>query len=472
MSRSKLKLYIFLFSVFFSSFNFASASVLFNEVSVNPTENRFIELYNSGSESIDLTDWYIQRKTATGTTFGSLVSKTFFEGLKIKGGGYLLISKATLGNSDVVVDSLTLTDSNSIQIKNANQEVVDVLEYGVVPLGKSTQKVSNEWVIGTITPGERNAGISIEEDKIISKIDDKENEVSKNNDNTSTKVDDRNIVRAITAKIISPKIVFEGIPFELNSLITTNKKETLAIGKYQWNFGDGSIKEDTNSNKFEHIYFYPGEYVLSLDYSERKNSTVDDSDRVIVKVLPREISISSIGDNKDPFIEIENKSNYEITLSGWTITAGFHYFKIPDGTVLLANKKVKFSSKVTGFIIEDLSTIIITNRSGEVVTSYPVTPVNNIVKKVSKKSTPSIPKEIINIEKSEDKDSTSAINLNNLGASAINNQESNSRNYAYWGLAGIIIVGMTSVILFRLNKKEEIGYLEDEIRAEDIKIIE
>lgn len=466
MKILKLKFCAILVLVFFSCFSFASAQVVFNEVSLSPTENRFIELYNSGDSIVDLTNWYIQRKTSTGTSFGSLVSKTYFDGVKIKGGGYLVISKISLNNSDIVVDNLTLTESNTIQIKNSNQEVIDVLEYGSIPEGKSIQKVSNDWVVSSITPGQANTRANNQEDENENTTDDYRTE---DIENVSIKIDEKNLPRTITAKIISPKIVFEGVPFKINSLVTTNKKETLVIGKFKWNFGDGSMKEDINSNEFEHIYFYPGDYVLSLNYSERKSSSVDDSDRIIIKVVPNEITISSVGDAIDPFIEIENKSNYEMVLDGWIIYAGMHYFKIPEGTVLLANKKVKFSNKVTGFIIEDLNTVTITNKNGDTVTVYPSSSIKNTVKKVSNKTISLPSKEIVNIEKKAEE--LSIINLNNLEANALKSDEDLTYGYAYWGLGVIIFVGITSVLLLR-RKKDEIGYLEDEIRAEDIKIIE
>jgi hypothetical protein len=467
MKILKLKFYTILILVFFSCVNSVSASVVFNEVSLSPTENRFIELYNTGSSAVDLTDWYIQRKTSTGATFGSLVSKTYFEGIEIKGGGYLVISKNSIDNTDIVVDSLTLTESNTIQIKNSNQEVVDILEYGNIAEGKSTQKVSGDWVIGNITPGEANLGSNNNDDEEVENTVDDSN--TQKSESVSVNNDQKNLPRIITAKIISPKIVFAGVPFIINSLVTTNKKETLAIGKYKWNFGDGFTKEDTNSSEFEHVYLYPGDYVLSLNYYERRSTTVDDSDRITIKVVPNEITISSIGDHTDSFIEIENKSNYEMVLDGFIIYAGMHYFKIPDGTVVLANKKVRFSKKVTGFAIEDLNMITITNKNGDTVTVYPSSLVKNTVKKVSSKIISLPSKETANIEKEVEE--LPIINLNNLEANALKSNGDLTSGYAYWGLGGIIFVGITSVLLLR-RKKEEIGYLEDEIRAEDIKIIE
>src|SRR5689334_18255081 len=102
--------------LFFSIFNLARADVVINEVQLSPTAERFIELYNTSAEDVDLTGWFIQRKTATGTAFGSLVSKPNFAGKIIDGHGFFVISKDSLGDSDIVLGTLTLTEDNVIQI--------------------------------------------------------------------------------------------------------------------------------------------------------------------------------------------------------------------------------------------------------------------------------------------------------------------------------------------------------------------
>jgi len=77
---------IVFYSVFLSGFEPASAEVVINEIQLAPAEARFIELHNTGQAAVNLTDWYIQRKTATGTEFGSSVSKTYFESKTIARG--------------------------------------------------------------------------------------------------------------------------------------------------------------------------------------------------------------------------------------------------------------------------------------------------------------------------------------------------------------------------------------------------
>lgn len=70
--------------------------VVINEIQVAPTSERFVELYNDSSNPVDLTGWYIQRKTATGSDFNSFVSNTNFAGKIIPANGFFVISRTAL----------------------------------------------------------------------------------------------------------------------------------------------------------------------------------------------------------------------------------------------------------------------------------------------------------------------------------------------------------------------------------------
>jgi hypothetical protein len=104
--------------------------VLISEIQVYPTNQRFIELYNPNDFDIDLTGYYLQRKTQSGSNFGTLVSKTYFEGKIIKAKSFFLISRELNPQADIVVSNLTLTNSNSIQLKNKNGDVIDLVGWG------------------------------------------------------------------------------------------------------------------------------------------------------------------------------------------------------------------------------------------------------------------------------------------------------------------------------------------------------
>src|SRR3989338_3791473 len=91
---SKRIILFFIGLIFFSGFNLARADVVINEVQVLPTGEKFLELYNTGGSSVNLTDWQIKKKTESGTE-SVLVSQIRLEGKSISAGGYFLIANET-----------------------------------------------------------------------------------------------------------------------------------------------------------------------------------------------------------------------------------------------------------------------------------------------------------------------------------------------------------------------------------------
>ncbi len=104
--------------------------ILISEIKISPLEERFIELYNPNENEVDLTSWYIQRKTPTGTSWTSLVSSTNFEGKKIMPKSYFLISRVSIENFDIILEDLTLTEDNVILLKDSSREVADKVGWG------------------------------------------------------------------------------------------------------------------------------------------------------------------------------------------------------------------------------------------------------------------------------------------------------------------------------------------------------
>ena len=231
------------------------------------------------------------------------------------------------------------------------------------------------------------------------------------------------------------------------------------------------------SSPFTYLYNYPGEYVLTLSYLDSLFSKVADAtDRIIIKVIPSDVYISGIGNDTDPYIEIGNKSTYEIVLSNWIVTAGTHYFIIPEGTTLLPGKKIKLSPKITGFVGADLYSIIISNPSKEMVANYPVQvkklTQNKVFPKVSSDAAYS---NFVQSNNSKDeplqKDSK-IINLNDLESSAGNSRINISSSvYPLIGLLLVIGIGITSFLLIK-RKRDVEDYVEKGISARDMTIIE
>jgi hypothetical protein len=489
-----LKKYFVFVVIFLGSFNVAHANLEITEVMYDPqganTSHQWIEVYNNGSDSIDLTNWSItdydtswhfrsissDNSTILNSKSYAIIAKTSnltdFKSKNPNLGGQILKANVTLG-----------AESGHIGLSSDKKNIISEVSYsGAMDNGNSLQKIDNEWKESSPTPGSNN---------IQSNNNTTENISNNNNTNANTNIITTNISSSnsstskisstnigdykVTAKIISPKIVTAGLPFYVSSLLTTNKKETLISGRYVWNFGDGTSSELKSQQELEHIYNYPGEYVLSLSFFNNYFEKIPSStSRVTIKVISADIVVSSVGQGSDPFIEINNKSNNEIDTSGFIIKGVIHNFTIPVGTIILPGHKLKFSSKITNFTNDDIQSIIVTNQTGEILTSYPQKELpiskNNISSSNSSESIQYSSNKKNNTPNSD----SSVINLNDLAAQAGNLESPvNPKSvYVWFGLFGIIAIGIAVIFITRKKNIITPDYLEKEIRAEDMTIIE
>lgn len=374
---SKKIIFILFVFVYFLGFKLVNAEVFINEVQISPTEERFIELYNSGNSSVDLTNWYLQRKTATSSVFSSLVSKTYFENRNINAGDYFIVSKDTLGLS-----TFTLTESNTIQLKNSDQEIVDKIGWGEgessvasnPPENKSIQKNGSTWIISSPTAGEENASSnSNNSEEGNDENNDNNNEEEQAYDESEESINNKPVIIPVfKSKILTKNPAFAGQP-HLFDLEVKYGEDIYACGNYFWNFGDGSsLVQKDNFNKFYHTYLYPGEYLVSVEYY-KKSSFLDKPDiynEMIIKVVPTVVSISKIGDYKDFFIELTNNSDYKIDISGWVLSSGVKIFSFPKNTIIMPKKFITISGKTTSFMLGDEKNLKLTMQTGEVVFDY------------------------------------------------------------------------------------------------------
>ena len=507
---SKKFIFVLVGVIFFFGFKLASASVIINEIELNPTSERFIELYNSDSSSVDLTGWYIQRKTQTGSDFGSLVSKTNFENKTIGANDYFLISRNSIENADIVLSSLTLTESNTIQIKNSAGEVVDKVGYGdcdgsLAPNpteGQSIQKNnSGSWIAGSPTPGASNEVSSGGDDSDIGNDNtddtnntdnaDNSNNTENNNTDTNTGTNSSHGTSTTTkakaiknptikAKILANNLAFVGQPLEFKSSVLGYSNENIVLGKIFWNFGDGSsFQQINNFEKFNHIYLYPGEYSVSMEYYSSYLSDIPDAvNKIVIKVVPVTVSISKVGDAKDFFIELTNNSDYEIDISKWMINANGKMFVFPKNSVIMSKKAITISGKITGFVLGDEKNLKLISSTGETVFDYnslftqdeiiAKTPIKSSVNTPPVEPVHNAPQSDISGDKSEnladdqtpDKMSDKTPNQtqvsdDNLSATAVlgDTQIKGTNNYLFFGIFGILLAGVgIGVYLIRRNR--------------------
>lgn len=125
--------------------------ILISEIQISPIEQRFVKLYNPNNYEVNLTGWYLQRKTATGSDYSSFATKNDFENKTILASGYFLISRS-LPNSDILIDDLTITENNSFALKNPSREISDELVLTNFPILPDNSPVADTTPpTGTVT---------------------------------------------------------------------------------------------------------------------------------------------------------------------------------------------------------------------------------------------------------------------------------------------------------------------------------
>jgi len=115
------------------------SKILISEIQIaglNEEKDEFVELYNPNTTEIDLTGWYLQRKTETGSNYSTFVSSALFSGRKISAKGYFLIARegsSFVGLADIFTDSSLGNNgsSSSLAFKNPNGEISDKVGFNL-----------------------------------------------------------------------------------------------------------------------------------------------------------------------------------------------------------------------------------------------------------------------------------------------------------------------------------------------------
>jgi hypothetical protein len=139
--------------------------------------------------------------------------------------------------------------------------------------------------------------------------------------------------------VVGAGAVFEGKALGL-------KKEPLQNARYIWNFGDGATGE---GKMVEHTYRHPGDYLVVM---EAASGYYSGQDRLKVRAEPSPLSVSSITNGSEYFVELANSSKTNIDISMWGLALNGKVFAVPKNTFVMAGKKLIFPNEVTGLLVE------------------------------------------------------------------------------------------------------------------------
>ena len=459
---------LFLSWAHFSHASFEITEIMY-DLDGTDTGREWVEVHNIGTASSDLSKWYLFSDNTKHALAPQGASN-------VEAGSYAVITQDAAkfkidwpNYSGLLFDSSWTgfnNDGETIALKDPDQNIVSSVTFtssqGGAGNGHSLQKTSSSWVGATPTPGAENQASSGSGGG---------GGTGGGGGPASTPTEPKPVIKKeievprVTTDIIVKNVIFSNLPFKINAHTLGLSKELLTTGKFVWNFGDGKSITMSEQKEFSYSYDYTGEYVLSLSYYRNYYSdTPEATDRVLIKVVPSGVSISSVGSGTDAYVELENKSTYEIDISLWGIKGSVHYFTIPNGTILLPKNKLKFSPRVTGFDGGDVKSIILQNQAGETFAGFP-----SFSKTITQGTSKSISKaEVVDNSRL---DTSSVIDLDNLGASALDSKPGVSGSLlSFAGLLGIIAIGIITIIVIR--KRNHGDNFESNLKASDITIVE
>lgn len=308
----------------------------------------WIEVVNTGGVSVDIADF----KFFEAETNHKLILSQGDSNLEA--GGYAVIADNTdtfladwPNYSGVLFDSSFSLKNTGEFLAFRNSELVDIdsvtysSEWGAEGDGNSLQLTNSEWLAGSPTPGGINTASTVvlleasepsEESQTVQTV-----QTTSINSSFSTELQ-------IKAYGGENRTVIVGADTEFRGEALGLKDEPLSGARYQWNMGNGELKE---GQAILHSYHYPGEYIVVLTVSSGQYAA---SDRLIVVAKGAQVSISKT--NAD-LIELTNESDVELNLSWWILRAGKELFTIPKDTLILAGKSLVFSNEVTKLAVAD-----------------------------------------------------------------------------------------------------------------------
>lgn len=340
-----------------------AASIVFNEIAWMGTSisanHEWIELSNSGTESIDLTGWTLTASDGTPNISlqGSIVASGFFllertSDDTVPGIAADHIYTGALGNTG---ETLTL--------KNPSGETVDTIIGGEnwANIGgdnetkQTAQRLGNNWITATGTPREATAvlGVSSGNGATVQ-------------DNTASSSPSVSPISAPSAFVPLPQsggetssaprsmIVHAFVPPKgtvgadvlFSGEAEGIKSEPLLRARFRWSFGDGGSAE---GKKVFHSYHYPGVYAVFLDVVSGERSTTA---RGEIIVAPAKLRVSRVVSGSAGLIEVANDDAEEVNLSFWHLRSAGHFFTIPANTVLLSKRSVAFPSAITRISVD------------------------------------------------------------------------------------------------------------------------
>jgi hypothetical protein len=386
----------FLLGAFVFSANIALAAnsdVVLSEVTANSADEdtgEFVELYNKGAESVDVSGWLLKDGTDINDTIKdySGTNDLGASGTTIPAGGIAVIvdpdyagqynsyfSQSSLASSMLVLtidgdktlgnglsnsaDTVILDDKNGYTASFSwTTDAGDGVSFQKIEYSAGDSALN--WTTSQdkkMTPGDLNNISALALGN--SQNETTQNETSQQTTTTSSATSQNHVPKAEAGEDI---YMNAGGTVSFDASASTDQDGNNLT--YIWNLGDGSTEKGAT---VKHIYNHTGTYFVSLQASD---GMAQGSDQMVVYVYPAGIFISEFLPNPEgedsgkEWIEIYNSSNKVADIGSWQITdRSKKVFVFPQPTLIKPN----------GYLVLDagVSKISLNNSDEEISLLYP-----------------------------------------------------------------------------------------------------
>jgi hypothetical protein len=342
----------------------ASAQIIINEIMYDPSgsdsSREWIEIYNSGASSTDISLWKFVESASASNHSLTLIQGT----ASLQAGGFAVI---VIDSSKFLTDWPSFTGNilkasfsslnntgATVSIKDGGGNVIDQTTYsstyGGSGDGNSLQRQNDgSWLAALSNPGTGTSSIGASSNSTTT--DSGSNSATTTFSNSyatpispvvtsahysSIPISNKKIEASINLSAGRDRVGSVGSPMEFkadaNFTYTRN-------GYFRWSFGDGTQQE---GDVLSHTYEYPGDYVVVLNANFPEGKGVS---RTNVRIIDSQLVILAADPEK---IEIKNNSAQEISAYGRGIFSGNQTYLFPQDTLIKAGQSVILSSKTTG----------------------------------------------------------------------------------------------------------------------------
>ncbi len=458
--------------MFFGISSIARASVYINEIawmgtSVSST-NEWIELFNDGQDSVDLSGWKII------SVDGGL---TINLSGNINSGGYYLIERTDDDTVLNIVADLVApfgsgfsNSGEDLILKDSIGNTIDTLSFSSGwPAGDNTtketmQKSNGSWISAQPTPKAINSGVSSNQNTNTSPSGGTQSSSTTEKKETIKK----EVVPTIKMSISTPKRkVLTHIKTIFSPEIIGLSGEKVSYGYFVWSMGDGNSYVDRQLKKVEHTYNTVGTYAVTLSYFE--NSWTEDSISEItipIEVINPQIEIKKLSDGS---IEFSNRSNEDISISNWKVINEDKTYIFPKGMIIFSNKNIIISKNILGFSANEKTFISYPNGQilslNDVEDQKPlvVTNIKKIYITENIETKNDVIEDIISVQKLDNKINED-IEAVDLTANSLNSTKSSSTKYFIFAGGIIMIMSLFTYLLFfrksNIENKDEFDEYE------------